>query len=648
VSFRGRLVLFFVLIVVVPMVVAAVLVNDVTADSENGKADARLSAGLETATTSYDDAAEAATGTAREIAADPQLGEALRSGDRQAVDARLRALAAKSDVEGLILEGGDTTIILGENPLIAPGTVALQGSSGGSVGSLRVAVTTPDAYVEEVARLTGSEVTLLSRSEELAATAQDAAATELPTGDSATDAELDGAPARAAAAELAGGQDLRVALFSPVEDAGFVASSPLVFAALGVFFAVALLLVLIVVRSLQGQVGRMLDAARRIGRGDFSQKLPVSGRDELAGLADEFNKMSDQLSDQMDELRSQRVEIERSVQRIGEAFASGLDRQALLEIIAETALSACSAEYGLIALGGREGAEAAAGKPTDALQEAVLAAEDRADREMEMVAVEDSGSHALAAPLRRIADPSAAVGAMTVARQGDAFGEAERDVFLYLVGQAQASIENVALHELVSEQAVTDELTSLANKRALGEFLEKEAARARRFRHDLSLLMLDIDDFKQVNDRYGHPQGDQVLRAVGRILRAESRGVDEPARYGGEEFAVALPETGAGGALELAERIRVQLEQETIPFLERDGTLKVTASIGVASIPSSARDIGSLIAAADAALYTAKRQGKNRVEQAPGLGNGQASARPEPPREEDSAGEPGQASKTGD
>ena len=528
---------------------------------------------------------------------------------------------------------------------MAVGTVELQGGSGGAVGSLEVSLTTPAAFVEEVASLTGRGVALVSGDEELAATPGVDAAT-VPAGDEAGESTLDGESARTAAAELPGSDDLRLAVFAPVADGGFFSSSPAVFVALAIFFALAMLLVLAVARSLQGQVARMLEAARRIGDGDFSQKVPVSGRDELAGLAIEFNEMSDRLETQMDELRSQRVEIERSVQRIGEAFASGLDRQALLEIVAQTAISACSAEYGLIALRGHEGAEAEAGTPSDALQEAALAAEDSAGRRLELTAVEERGCHALSAPLRRIADPTA-VGAMTIARLGKAFNEAERDVFLYLVGQASASSENVALHEQVSEQAVTDELTGLANKRALSDVLEKEAARAHRFSHDLSLLMLDIDDFKRVNDTYGHPQGDQVLRVVGDVLRAESRGVDEPARYGGEEFAVALPETGSDGAAGLAERIRAELERQSIPFLDREGSLRITASIGVASIPASARDVSSLIAAADAALYAAKRGGKNRVEPAPAVDGAAAADKGDSRTPGTSAGEADRASKVG-
>ena len=159
----------------------------------------------------------------------------------------------------------------------------------------------------------------------------------------------------------------------------------MVAAALVVFFAIALVFVAMLLRMLGGQVRAMLDAARGIGEGDFSRKVPVLGKDEMAGLASEFNKMSDRLSAQMQELRRQQVEIDRSVRRIGEAFASGLDRQGLLKVVVETALGACGAEYGTIALSGRDGAEAEAGEPSGAIRDLAAAAEVDALAEDELV-----------------------------------------------------------------------------------------------------------------------------------------------------------------------------------------------------------------------------------------------------------------------
>jgi diguanylate cyclase (GGDEF)-like protein len=128
--------------------------------------------------------------------------------------------------------------------------------------------------------------------------------------------------------------------------------------------------------------------------------------------------------------------------------------------------------------------------------------------------------------------------------------------------------------------------------------------------------MLDIDDFKRVNDTYGHQQGDLVLVEVARCLRSLSRDIDEPARYGGEELAVILPQTDLVGAELLAERMRATIADLAIKRLDGQGVLQVTASFGVASFPESADGRESLIAAADAALYRAKRGGKNRVERA--------------------------------
>ena len=125
--------------------------------------------------------------------------------------------------------------------------------------------------------------------------------------------------------------------------------------------------------------------------------------------------------------------------------------------------------------------------------------------------------------------------------------------------------------------------------------------------------MLDIDDFKTVNDTYGHQQGDIVLSKVASVLRELSRDIDEPARYGGEEMAVILPQTDLEGAELAAERMRQAIEALQIERIDGEDPLGVTASFGVASLPECAKDKESLIAEADAALYRAKRGGKNAV-----------------------------------
>jgi diguanylate cyclase (GGDEF)-like protein len=162
----------------------------------------------------------------------------------------------------------------------------------------------------------------------------------------------------------------------------------------------------------------------------------------------------------------------------------------------------------------------------------------------------------------------------------------------------------------VASQAVTDPLTGLANRRSFDEELALEWRRAERVGSGLALILADIDDFKKVNDTYGHQRGDEVLRKVGELLGAAVRQVDLAARYGGEEFAVIVPETDLDDAVKLAERLRSNVMKTEIDLY---GTrLHVTSSFGVA-IKGELGRAEELIAAADEALYAAKRAGKNRV-----------------------------------
>jgi diguanylate cyclase (GGDEF)-like protein len=160
-------------------------------------------------------------------------------------------------------------------------------------------------------------------------------------------------------------------------------------------------------------------------------------------------------------------------------------------------------------------------------------------------------------------------------------------------------------------QAATDSLTGLANRWSFDEELALEWRRAQRIGDSLSLVLLDLDDFKQVNDTYGHLGGDAVLRTVGELLLAGVRQIDLAARYGGEEFVVLAPESDLKGALQLARRLRTSINKKSI-LLPDGRRLKVTASFGVAT-KGELESAEDLIAAADEALYEAKRAGKDRV-----------------------------------
>ncbi len=172
------------------------------------------------------------------------------------------------------------------------------------------------------------------------------------------------------------------------------------------------------------------------------------------------------------------------------------------------------------------------------------------------------------------------------------------------------------LHRRVAQQAVTDPLTGLANRRHMAETLDREVSRARRFRHPISLLIIDVDDFKQINDREGHMQGDTVLETVSDVVREATRSIDVPARWGGDELAVILVETDREGALILGERLADRMRGTRVQ-LRDGGSMAVTISLGVATIPDSAESLDSLVDAADRALLRAKRAGKNQIRAAP-------------------------------
>jgi diguanylate cyclase (GGDEF)-like protein len=172
------------------------------------------------------------------------------------------------------------------------------------------------------------------------------------------------------------------------------------------------------------------------------------------------------------------------------------------------------------------------------------------------------------------------------------------------------------LHRRVAAQAVTDPLTGLWNRRHMAETLEREVLRAERFGHPISLIILDVDDFKKINDREGHLQGDLVLEAVGEVVREATRSIDAAARYGGDELAIILVETDREGALIVGERLGDRMRETRVPLRE-GGSMGVTISLGVATIPDSAEGLESLVDAADRALLRAKRAGKNQLRAAP-------------------------------
>lgn len=178
------------------------------------------------------------------------------------------------------------------------------------------------------------------------------------------------------------------------------------------------------------------------------------------------------------------------------------------------------------------------------------------------------------------------------------------------------SIKNPIVIEIrvledVLESLKYDSLTGLCTRGVLDEMLSKEMARAKRYRSELSVLFLDLDDFKEINDTFGHLAGDETLKHVARIIMGETRNEDTAARYGGEEIVVILPETGKVNALVLGERIRKKMEEAKFEY--EGQIINVTVSGGLATFPIDASDTDNLIKNADIAVYRAKEKGKNNI-----------------------------------
>lgn len=191
-------------------------------------------------------------------------------------------------------------------------------------------------------------------------------------------------------------------------------------------------------------------------------------------------------------------------------------------------------------------------------------------------------------------------------RNGD-FIKIGRTILKYIAG---GNIE-AQYHDEIYRLTTVDGLTQISNKRYFIEALEREISRAHRYGRALSLAMMDLDDFKSVNDTYGHLAGDFVLRHMATLIKAKIRRDDVFARYGGEEFALILPEIDMVGAVTTGEKVRKLVEKQ--PFVYEDRTIPVTISVGVASLCDKDMDMQALLKAADGRLYLAKQMGRNRV-----------------------------------
>ena len=305
-----------------------------------------------------------------------------------------------------------------------------------------------------------------------------------------------------------------------------------------------------------------------IARGRLHEReCLLKGRDSLQQLGRAFNEMADQLETRLQELGEERARLGSAIERVGETLEATHDPDQLLGVVLETTLEAAGATSAILA--DERGGVLQVGQP------------DEGDERLELPLVSGDTSF----------------GTLILSRQR--FTDEQLRVAKSLAAQAVVALENARLHSIVERQALVDGLTGLANRRHFEEALTLELARAKRFGTPFTIVLADLDDFKAVNDRYGHAVGDLVLREFATMVEETVRDVDLAGRWGGEEFALLLPGTDTDGGVRLAERVGTAVAARAIVL--PDGTpLRVTASLGVSSYPAAAT-VEELFEAADQA-----------------------------------------------
>jgi HAMP domain-containing protein len=323
-SFRTRLTGFFVLIVVVPMIAVGFLVFRLISDSQHGKADARAD-GLASAAVSFYGAESA------DARADAEtVGRALDGVSRSEMKLRLVALDNGSGLARLTVSAGTHRIVsLGSRQAVAPGAVTIREPGGGASVTVVASELTAAQYARELAG-PGVGVIVSAGDRTLASTLSGGVPAALPAEGDVT---IAGVGYRVVTRRFAGfGPPIRVTVLSDVTAPGNSVGTSRLVAAIFIagFLLLAFAFSVLASRALQGQIARFLNAARRLAGGDFSSPVPIEGHDEFAALGDEFNSMSEQLASKIEELEQERARLRQSLRRIGQTFASNLDRQALL------------------------------------------------------------------------------------------------------------------------------------------------------------------------------------------------------------------------------------------------------------------------------------------------------------------------------
>lgn len=390
--------------------------------------------------------------------------------------------------------------------------------------------------------------------------------------------------------------------------------------------ALLFLVSLIISKVFSKPLEQLLKACYDIARGNLDQRLTLSFSEEWGAVASAFNQLLTSLRSHKSTWEKQLRNLE-SLNYFAELIHSHLETDVLLPTLCEKIKELMQVKEILLFNVDKNSRKlvpwAAAGIESERLPrlqfaigeglagwvaktgETVFLNNPSADERFKTMEGGTKIESILCAPLM---GQEGIVGVLSVANRADGmpFTDQDRQFFATLTPHIAQALENAQLYQL----AITDELTGLYSARYFRHRIEKEMKRAYRYKQPLSLMMMDLDYFKKVNDTYGHLTGDGVLREVANRIRRGIRDIDIPCRYGGEEFCLLLPETDLQGTEILAERLRKAIAEKAVH--QNGNIIPMTISIGVAAL-SDGQTKEQFIDAADDAMYRAKQEGRNRV-----------------------------------
>ncbi len=659
-TLQRRLTLFFVIIVILPLATAGFIVQRLVVREISNRAVSSLGPALDSTIAIYNDRVDVLDDRVRAAVMSPRLGRLLLAHNGSAVHKVLTRTLARGDGidfisvldgapapvasasrPGEFLKGFDpppVDAVLHSSRQVGPGfvrtapipvVVAGKGKVGTVVGGFWL-----DKSLLGAAQEGTSALSLVVNGKIVAST--EPLAGPVPTGISYSrpfDIPIGDGGSRARAQRIVPG----VAVLSstpsgPINDVSrrFLTSviGLLALALIGIT-ALAYLLARLITQPLAD----LARASDHFAKGRFEHRVRVRSRDEIGQVATAFNVMAAELNNTMKQLVESRNQLQLTLRQVGNTLRSTTDMDHMLDSILNLATNAVTADAGVLWMFSpargvlqpaftrhAEGVKLAGVARGEGFVGNVVASGTKhflsADEPAPLAAGEPRWPAAIAVPLH---GNERARGVLALYRK-DAdrpFSDEDLEMLEFLVTQAGVAVENIILHEEAQRLSLTDGLTGVWNRRYLQMQARQVIATAERFDRPFSLLLLDLDLFKEINDTYGHQRGDAVLVEFSRRVNGIVREVDTFVRYGGEEFVCMLSETDLVGAIATAEKILDVIRKSSFGD-EGEEALPLTVSIGIATYPKHGKTFRDLVDAADGALYQAKQQGRDRVAAAGG------------------------------